>query len=155
MGKIIEIRELYNEKINDITKSEDNWLSFLKTASWNFKYSFNDQILIYAQRPNATACADMATWNNKVHRWVNKGADYIFVFSKDENSKYPFELVFDVADTHNYKNTPYKLWDVKPEYETEIIESLEAKFGDVGENDNLVDTIMATTNNSISISNCF
>ena len=149
MGKIIEIRELYNEKINDITKSEDNWLSFLKTASWNFKYSFNDQILIYAQRPNATACADMATWNNKVHRWVNKGADYIFVFSKDENSKYPFELVFDVADTHNYKNTPYKLWDVKPEYETEIIESLEAKFGDVGENDNLVDTIMATTNNMV------
>ncbi len=149
MGKIVEIRELYNEKINDITKSEDNWLSFLKTASWNFKYSFNDQILIYAQRPNATACADMATWNNKVHRWVNKGADYIFVFSKDENSKYPFELVFDVADTHNYRNTPYKLWDVKPEYETEIIESLEAKFGEVGENNNLVDTIMATTNNMV------
>ncbi len=149
MGKIVEIRELYNEKINDITKSEDNWLSFLKTASWNFKYSFNDQILIYAQRPNATACADMATWNNKVHRWVNKGADYIFVFSKDENSKYPFELVFDVADTHNYRNTPYKLWDVKPEYEKEVIESLEAKFGDVGENNNLVDTIMATTNNMV------
>ncbi len=149
MGKIIEIRELYNEKINDITKSKDNWLSFLKTASWNFKYSFNDQILIYAQRPNATACADMATWNNKVHRWVNKGADYIFVFSKDENSKYPFELVFDVADTHNYRNTPYKLWDVKPEYETEIIESLEAKFGEVRENNNLVDTIMATTNNMV------
>ncbi len=149
MGKIIEIRELYNEKINDITKSEDKWLSFLKTASWNFKYSFNDQILIYAQRPNATACADMATWNNKVHRWVNKGADYIFVFSKDENSKYPFELVFDVADTHNYRNTPYKLWDVKPEYEKEVIESLEAKFGDIGENNNLVDTIMATTNNMV------
>lgn len=149
MGKIIEIRELYNEKINDITKSEDKWLSFLKTASWNFKYSFNDQILIYAQRPNATACANMATWNNKVHRWVNKGADYIFVFSKDEDSKYPFELVFDVADTHNYRNTPYKLWDVKPEYEKEVIESLEAKFGDIGENNNLVDTIMATTNNMV------
>ncbi len=149
MGKITEIRELYNEKINDITKSEDNWLSFLKTASWNFKYNFNDQILIYAQRPNATACADMQTWNNKVHRWINKGADYIFVFSKDENSKYPFELVFDVADTHNYRNTPYKLWDVKPEYEKDIIESLEAKFGDVRENNNLVDTIMATTNNMV------
>lgn len=149
MGKIIEIRELYNEKINDITKSEDKWLSFLKTASWNFKYSFNDQILIYAQRPNATACANMATWNNKVHRWVNKGADYIFVFSKDEDSKYPFELVFDVADTHNYRNTQYKLWDVKPEYEKEVIESLEAKFGDIGENNNLVDTIMATTNNMV------
>ena len=59
MGKIVETRELYKDTINDITKSEDNWLSFLKTASWNFKYSFNDQILIFAQRPNATACAEM------------------------------------------------------------------------------------------------
>ena len=57
MGKITEIRELYNDTINDVTKSENKWLDFLKTASLNFKYSFNDQILIYAQRPDATACA--------------------------------------------------------------------------------------------------
>lgn len=149
MGKIIEIRELYNERIDYITKSEDNWISFLKTASWNFKYSFNDQILIYAQRPDATACADMSTWNNKVHRWIKKGADYIFVFSKNENSKYPFKLVFDVADTHNYRNTPYKLWGVKPEYEKYIIESLEVKFGDVKENSNLANAIIDIANNIV------
>ena len=63
MGKITEIRELYNDTINDVTKSENKWLDFLKTASWNFKYSFNDQILIYAQRPDATACAEMKIWN--------------------------------------------------------------------------------------------
>ncbi len=149
MGKIIETRELYNDTINDITKSEDNWLSFLKTASWNFKYSFNDQILIFAQRPNATACAEMEDWNKKVHRWVNKDANYIFVFAKDENSKYPFRLVFDVADTHNYKNTPYKLWNIQAEYENEIIYSLEAKFGDISENSSFVDVIITTANNMV------
>ena len=149
MGKIVETRELYKDTINDITKSEDNWLSFLKTASWNFKYSFNDQILIFAQRPNATACAEMEEWNEKVHRWVNKDADYIFVFSKNENSKYPFRLVFDVADTHNYKNTPYKLWSIKQEYESEIIDSLEAKFGDISENSSFVDAIITTANNMV------
>ncbi len=149
MGKIVETRELYKDTINDITKSEDNWLSFLKTASWNFKYNFNDQILIFAQRPNATACAEMEEWNEKVHRWVNKDADYIFVFSKNENSKYPFRLVFDVADTHNYKNTPYKLWSIKQEYEREIIDSLEAKFGDISENSSFIDAIITTANNMV------
>lgn len=149
MGKIVETRELYKDTINDITKSEDNWLSFLKTASWNFKYSFNDQILIFAQRPDATACAEMEEWNEKVHRWVNKDANYIFVFSKDENSKYPFRLVFDVSDTHNYRNTPYKLWSIKQEYENDIIESLEVKFGDISEKSNLVDAITTTANNMV------
>lgn len=149
MGKIVEITELYNDTINDITKSEDKWLSFLKTASWNFKYNFNDQILIYAQRPEAIACADMATWNNKVHRWINKGADCIFIYDENENSKYPFKIVFDVTDTYNYRNTPYKLWNVKTEYETEIIESLEAKFGDVRKSNNLVESIIAITDNMV------
>lgn len=149
MGKIVETRELYKDTINDITKSEDNWLSFLKTASWNFKYSFNDQILIFAQRPDATACAEMEEWNEKVHRWVNKDANYIFVFSKDENSKYPFRLVFDVSDTHNYRNTPYKLWNIKQEYQNEIIESLEVKFGDISEKSNFVDAIITTANNMV------
>ncbi len=149
MGKILETRELYKDTINDITKNEDIWLSFLKTASWNFKYSFNDQVLIFAQRPSATACAEMEEWNEKVHRWVNKDANYIFVFSKDENSKYPFRLVFDVADTHNYKNTPYKLWSIKPEYENEIIDSLEVKFGDISENSSFIDAISTTANNMV------
>ena len=77
MGKIIETRNLYKNTINSITQNADNWLSFLKTASWNFKYSFEDQILIYAQNPNATACAEMEYWNEKLHRWVNKNANAI------------------------------------------------------------------------------
>ena len=63
MGKIKETRELYNQVINEISKSVENWLDFLDSSSWNFKYDFDDQILIYAQRPDAKACATMEEWN--------------------------------------------------------------------------------------------
>ena len=108
MGRITETRKLYKETLLEVTKTEENWLSFLDSSSWNFKYDFADQILIYAQRPDATACADISTWNNRVKRWINKNANGIFIFDNNENSQYPFKLVFDVSDTHNYKNTPYK-----------------------------------------------
>ena len=119
MGKIVETRKRYKETLDEITKSEENWLSFLDTSSWNFKYDFADQVLIYTQRPDAKAVATMEVWNKKVKRWVNKDANFIFVFSKDENSQFPFNLVFDVSDTHNSRGTEYKLWNIKPEYEKE------------------------------------
>ena len=101
----------------------------LDTSSWNFKYDFADQVLIYTQRPDAKAVATMEVWNKKVKRWVNKDANFIFVFSKDENSQFPFNLVFDVSDTHNSRGTRYKLWNIKPEYEKEVVEMLESNFG--------------------------
>lgn len=143
MGQIVETRKLYKETIQSITKTEKNWITFLDSISWHFKYDFVDQILIYAQRPDAKACAELKEWNEKVHRWVNKDAKFIFVLSKDENSQYPFRLVFDVSDTHNYKNTPYKLWEVKPEYEEKIIETLETAFGGACEADTLAENIIA------------
>ncbi len=129
MGKIVETRKRYKETINEITKSEENWIKFLDSSSWNFKYDFIDQVLIYTQKPEAKACASMDIWNKKLHRWVNKNADVIFVLSKDDNNAYPFDIVFDVTDTHNYKGTEYKLWSVKQEYEEKVIETLEATFG--------------------------
>ena len=129
MGKIVETRKRYKETLDEITKSEENWLSFLDTSSWNFKYDFADQVLIYTQRPDAKAVATMEVWNKKVKRWVNKDANFIFVFSKDENSQFPFNLVFDVSDTHNSRGTEYKLWNIKPEYEKEVVEMLESNFG--------------------------
>ncbi len=129
MGKIKETRELYNEVVNNIAKNVEKWQSFLDSCAWNFKYSFDDQILIYAQRPDAKACAEIGEWNKKLKRWVNQGANGIFVFSKDENSPYPFRILFDISDTHNYDNTEYRLWDIKLEYEQEIINTLESSFG--------------------------
>ena len=150
MGKITETRKLYKETLKELTKTEENWLSFLDSSSWNFKYDFADQILIYAQRPEATACADIETWNNKVKRWINKNANGIFIFDNNENSQYPFKLVFDVSDTHNYKGTPYKLWSVEEKYEMDIIESLDATFGAESENLDLSTSITLNAYNMVT-----
>ena len=150
MGQIANTRKLYKEVINEITKSEENWLSFLDSCSWHFKYNFVDKILIYAQRPEATACAEMEKeWNKKCHRWVNKDAKGIFVLSNDENSPYPFRLVFDVSDTHDSKGTEYKLWSVKPEYEEKIIETLDLSLGGDDESNDLAKSIIINSYNMV------
>ena len=150
MGRITETRKLYKETLLEVTKTEENWLSFLDSSSWNFKYDFADQILIYAQRPDATACADISTWNNRVKRWINKNANGIFIFDNDENSQYPFKLVFDVSDTHNYKNTPYKLWNIEEKYEQDIIETLDATFGAESESSELYKSIIRNAYNMVT-----
>lgn len=137
MGRIVETKELYKYTINEITQNENNWQNFLDSASWNFKYDFDDQILIYAQRPDAKACASMEEWNKKLKRWIKKGTNPIFVFSKEENSQYPFRLVFDKSDTYNYNRNDLKLWSIKPEYEEEIIDALESNFGEISSKDSL------------------
>lgn len=150
MGRITETRKLYKETLLEVTKTEKNWLSFLDSSSWNFKYDFADQILIYAQRPDATACADISTWNNRVKRWINKNANGIFIFDNDENGQYPFKLVFDVSDTHNYKNTPYKLWSIEEKYEQDIIETLDATFGAESESSELYKSIIHNAYNMVT-----
>ena len=108
MGKITETRELYRNTVNEITQSEEKWQTFLDSAAWQFKYDFDDQVLIYAQNPNARACAEAEEWYSKLKRWVNLGANNIFVFSKSETAPYPFRIVFDVSDTSNENKTePY------------------------------------------------
>ena len=149
MGKIKETRELYNQVINEISKSVENWLDFLDSSSWNFKYDFDDQILIYAQRPDAKACATMEEWNKKLKRWVNAGTKPIYVFDKNPYSEYPFKLVFNLSDTHNYNNTEYKLWSIKKEYEQNIIEDLEASFGEIDSKESLAQAITLVSYNMV------
>jgi len=151
LGKITETRQLYKEVINELSQSAENWRKFLDSSSWNFKYDFDDQILIYAQRPDARACATMQEWNKKVvpHRWVNSGAKPIYVFDKNPYSEYPFKLVFDLSDTNNYNNTEYKLWTIKQNYEEDIIESLEANFGDISSKENLSQAIISASYNMV------
>lgn len=148
--KYVEVRKIYKDTINEVLENTDTWLSFLRSASWNFKYNFDDQILIYAQRPNATACAEMTEWNNKIRprRWVNKDSKGIAIYAK-EGSELPLRFVFDVSDTHNYKNTPYKLWEIKPEYENEIIEALDVKFGDIDNRDSFIQGLYDATYNMV------
>ncbi len=151
MGQIANTRKLYKEKLDSITKTEENWLSFLDSSSWHFKYNFVDKVLIYAQRPEATACAEMENeWNKKCRRWVNKDAKGIFVLAKDEDSPYPFRLVFDVSDTHNSKGTEYKLWSIKPEYEEKVIETLQTTFGGETESNQLSENIIINAYNMVT-----
>lgn len=148
--KFYEVRQIYSQTIENVSQSEDNWIKFLKCASHNFKYSFDNQILIYAQKPNSIACAEMQEWNDKVKpkRWVNKGTAGIAIFAK-EDSPLPLRFVFDLTDTHNYMGTQYHLWKVEEKYQTEIIEALENKFGGDFANSSFEQAIFSSTFNMV------
>ncbi len=142
------VNQMANETLKEITKSGENWTKFLKTASNNYKYSFNEQVLIYAQKPNATACADIETWNNRLKRWVNKGAKGIALISI-ENGRTELKHVFDISDTHSSINRNLKLWEVIPSYENGLIETLENNFGNLEIKDNLAEAIYSSSLNVV------
>ena len=142
------VNEMANETLKEITQSGENWTKFLNTASNNYKYSFNEQVLIYAQKPNATACADIETWNNKLKRWVNKGAKGIALISI-EDGRSVLRHVFDISDTHSGINRNLKLWEVKSSYENGLIETLENSFGNLEIKSNLAEAIYSSSMNLV------
>ena len=142
------INEMTSETLKEITQNGESWIKFLNTASNNYKYSFNEQVLIYAQKPNATACADIETWNKKLRRWVNKGAKGIALLSM-ENGRNVLRHVFDISDTHSGINKDFKLWEVKPSYENGIIETLENSFGNLEVKSNLAEAIYSASINLV------
>jgi N12 class adenine-specific DNA methylase len=142
------INEMANETIKEISSSSEKWIEFLNTASNNYKYSFNEQVLIYAQKPNATACADIETWNKKLKRWVNKGSKGIALISI-ENGRNVLRHVFDISDTHSGINQELKLWEVKSSYENGLIETLENRFGHLELKDNLAEAIFFSSSNLV------
>jgi N12 class adenine-specific DNA methylase len=142
------VNEMANETLKDITSSSENWIKFLNTASNNYKYSFNEQVLIYAQKPDATACADIETWNKRLKRWVNRGAKGIALISI-ENGRNVLRHVFDISDTHSGINQELKLWEVKPSYENGLIETLENSFGNLEIKDNLAEAIYSSSFNLV------
>ena len=142
------INEMANETLKEITNSPENWIKFLDTASNNYKYSFNEQVLIYAQKPDATACADIETWNKKLKRWVNKGARGIALISI-ENGRNVLKHVFDVTDTHSGINKELNLWEVKASYANGLIETLENSFGKLEIKDNLAQAIYSSSFNLV------
>ena len=123
------ITNLFNEHIGSMTKSQDNWTSFLKTAANNYKYNFIEQVLIYAQKPDATACAEIGFWNEKFGRWVNKGAKGIALF--DYTAGYPkLRYIFDVSDTNSRYGKTVDIWKAENRYDKEISEALTNAFGE-------------------------
>lgn len=119
----------------------DVWKYFLKTAAWHFKYPFNDQVLIFAQKSEATACAGMDDWVNKTHRWVIKDAKPIALV-RENGSKYYLEYVFDISDTRSYGKREIKLWQYDDRYESAVMQTLKQYFGDTANAANIRDAII-------------
>lgn len=135
-SKLRLITDLYGETLTQISKNPDDWMSFLECAAMNYKYPFNDQVLIYAQRPEAVACAKIEAWNKQVGRWVNRGAKGIALLSED-NGYTNLRYVFDIADTNSKFGKSFRLWSVSKPYELDIIESLENKYGELEDKSSL------------------
>ena len=118
------ITELYDQTVQNVTRSYESWTGFLRAACYNYKCPFDEQILIYAQRPDATAVLEMERWNRRFGRWVNRGAKSIAVFSDDGQNC--LKLYFDVSDTHASRFArPLPIWTMQPAFEPEVIETLE------------------------------
>ena len=144
-----QITELYYETTLDIGKNADNWISFLKRASFNYKYRFDEQILIYAQRPDAVACAETTIWNKKLKRWINKGSKGIALITEKEG-ELGLRFVFDVSDTNSdVYGRKFKLWQAEEKYTNDIIEALEDKFGTMEDKSSLPLAIISTVYNRV------
>ena len=122
------INDLLAETSKTVVKDEKSWLSFLDTSSYMFKYDFADQLLIYAQKPNAKACATFDYWNNRMKRWIKKGAKGIALI--DDSKKYSsLRYVFDIADTRSPQHQNLKLWAINESMYDAVIESLSNSYG--------------------------
>ena len=144
-----QITELYFETTLNVGKNADNWISFLKRASFNYKYRFDEQILIYAQRPDAVACAETTIWNKKLKRWINKGSKGIALITEKEG-ELGLRFVFDVSDTNSdVYGRKFKLWQAEEKYTNDIIEALEDKFGTMEDKSSLPLAIISTVYNRV------
>ena len=130
MGKLQLISQLADQTAHAVTRDVDGWKRYLTTASRLYKYSFDEQLLIYAQRPDATACAEMELWNNTMHRWVKAGSKGIAVI-RQNGGRPRLEYVFDVADTRPVRGarTPW-LWEMREDYHDQVLAAFEHRYGE-------------------------
>ena len=125
------VSELANQTARNVTRDVGGWKQYLDTASRLYKYKFDEQLLIYAQRPDATACAEMEVWNEKMRRWVKGGSKGIALIRGVENGRPHLEYVFDVADTRPVRGArmPY-LWEMRKEHHAPVLAALEKRYGE-------------------------
>ena len=125
-----------------IAANSGNYMAFLNTAAHNFKYNFRDQLLIYAQKPDATACAQTDFWNTH-GRWVNRGTTGIALLV-DTSKGYRLRHVFDMSDTNSRQGRTIPVWQMKPEYESAVIEGLENSYGELGGKPDFAECLLET-----------
>ena len=148
MAKYRDITQLYSETLKGISANQNEWLSFLECAAMNYKYSFSNQVLIYAQKPYASACAEIETWNKSLKRWVNKGAKGIALLAENNGNTY-LRYVFDVSDTNSRHGKNVILWSVTKPYEEYVIEALENRYGELEDNSTIASAIISSAKNMV------
>ena len=145
------ISALYDDVSKDVIRSPSNWQEFLKSSCNNYGLHFSEQLLVYAQKPDAVAVLPMASWNRKFGRWVNKGAKGIALFDVS-NRNYPrLKYVFDVSDTHEGEQAKeVTIWHMKDEYTDNVIKTLENVFGAVDDKSDLSSAVISACENAVS-----
>ena len=144
------ISELYRRTAHAVVSDVQNWQAFLRCACRNYRLRFDEQLLIYAQRPDATAVLEIERWNGKFGRWVNRGAKGIAVFEDADRSRQRLTHYFDISDTHASRySRPVPIWEMKPEYTDDVIESLENTFGELENRESLADAVLSAAKNAV------
>ena len=130
------ITEMYNEACKNVVRFPQNWYKFLASACYNYRLRFDEQLLVFVQRPDATAVLEFDKWNRIFNRKIKKGSKGIAVFS-NENRKY-IKYYFDISDTTEREpSTPVPIWQYKEEYQTDVIETFENSFGELESKKNI------------------
>ena len=143
------ISELYDRTCKTVVSNPQNWQNFLQSACRNYKLRFDEQLLIFAQRPEATAVLEIERWNTSFGRWVNKGAKGIAVFEDADRSRQRLTHYFDISDTHESRySRPVPLWNMRDEYAASVIETLESTFGELENKNNLSNAVMSAAQNA-------
>ena len=143
------LTELYQETQRSVT-APDQWRAFLASACRNYRLPFDEQLLVYAQRPDATAVLEIERWNRQFGRWVNRGANGIAVFDGEHNGKPRLKYYFDISDTHEARfPRPVPLWTVREEYAPDIIETLENSFGELEHKEDLGEALLSVAKNAV------
>lgn len=143
------LTELYRETQRSVT-APDQWQAFLASACRNYRLSFHEQLLVFAQRPDATAVLEIERWNRQFGRWVNRGANGIAVFDGEHKGKPRLKYYFDISDTHEGRfPRPVPLWTVREEYAPDIIETLENSFGELEHKEDLGEALLSAAKNAV------
>ena len=143
------ISQLYEDTSKEVM-SPDKWAEFLKTACYNYRLRFDEQLLLYAQKPDATAVLPIEQWNRTFGRWVNRGAKGIAVFESLNGNSQRLVHYFDISDTHASEiSQAVPIWSMQPEYTDEVIDTLESSFGYLDEKNSLADAIISASGNAV------
>lgn len=143
------ISELYDRTCKTVVANSESWQAFLRSACMNYKLRFDEQLLVYAQRPDATAVLEIERWNNNFARWVNRGARGIAVFADENRERQRLKHYFDISDTHESRHSrPVPIWKMKDEYSADVIDTLENTFGTLKSKENLAAAVISAAENA-------